>query len=77
MGKQDATYEITNPDFDESGHSWATNARLLRLGDFLFVDLGSSDLEDSKNATVFTTPPSWAKCLGGHILRKTRCGSIS
>jgi hypothetical protein len=29
-----------------------TKSRLLGVGDFLFVDLGSPDLEDSKNATV-------------------------
>ena len=52
MSKQDATHEITNPDFDEDGHPWATKARLIRPGDFLFLDLGSSGLEDSKNATV-------------------------
>jgi len=51
-GKEPGTYEITMPDFDEKDMLLVSEAKLVKLGDFLFIDFGSPDLEGRTSATL-------------------------
>jgi len=48
------SYILTIPYFDEDAHGQKliSAARLIRFGTFLFIDLGSPDLDNIHNATV-------------------------
>lgn len=46
-GERERTYEVTIPNLDQ-GTAFISHARLVKLGNYLFIDLGSPDLEHSK-----------------------------
>ena len=50
-GTDTGSYEVT-VDFDENGEKLISACRLVWLGGYLFIDLGSPDLEPRKNATI-------------------------
>lgn len=55
-GKAPDTYEITIPDIDEKDMLLLSEAKLVKLGDFLFIDFGSPDLESSRNSATLPYP---------------------
>jgi hypothetical protein len=39
------TYDVTIPSFDEEGRSLSSQARLVKLGNFVFIDFASPDID--------------------------------
>jgi hypothetical protein len=50
-GQDGISYTLTIPEFDE-GQKLISTARLARIGTTLFIDLVSSDLDNTQNATI-------------------------
>ena len=60
-GKDAFSYEFTVPDLDEHGEHLISTAKLVRLGSYLFLDLGSPEMGTERN-------PSWAyPAIEGHV----------
>jgi hypothetical protein len=61
-GSDAISYEITIPDFDENGEKLISTGRLVRLGTYLFIDLGSPEMGTEKNPS-FPYP-----AIAGHVI---------
>jgi hypothetical protein len=65
------SYEITLPDFDEHGEKLISAGRLVRLGSYLFIDVGSPEMGTEKNPS-FPYPAIEGHVIGRVYLEKDK-----